>query len=257
MYGVKETLLRLLHIVTAMRDNEELLGGYWFLHSLFFGSIIFYVARKVIGKIFVCGGILLCLAFASKLFDVDVPYFGIGSRTFLAAFFIMCGHALGFYQVKIPTQWYVLLASALFVGAGAYFIHTSMVTYTYVKVLPYAITAIIGTIMLFGISTLILQKDGKTNKFLVFVGGHTLDVLTWHFLSFKLVSLLLIWIYGWPIEHLAEFPVITDLAGRGWWALYFLVGSGVPLSVLFVLNKLTSLRGAGVGRSTGDRVSCS
>ena len=240
MYGVKETLLKLLHIVTAMCDNEQLLGGYWFLHSLFFGSVIFYATRKVIGKIFVGGGILLCLAFVCKLFDVNVPYFGIGSRTFLAAFFIMCGHAFKFYQVKIPTQWYVLLACALLVGVGAYSFHTSMLSYTYVNILPYAIIAIIGTIMLFGISTLILQKDGKPSKFLVFVGGHTFDVLTWHFLSFKLVSLLLIWIYGLPIEHLAEFPVITDLAGRGWWLLYLLVGSGVPLSVVFIQNKLAS-----------------
>ena len=56
-----------------------------------------------------------------------------------------------------------------------------------------------------------------------------MTILTWHLLSFKAVSLLIILIYGLPIEQLGEFPVIVEYATKGWWILYFVVGVGLPL----------------------------
>ena len=42
LYTNSEFFIRTLHITTALLDNEQLLGGYWFLHTLFFGALIFY-----------------------------------------------------------------------------------------------------------------------------------------------------------------------------------------------------------------------
>lgn len=54
-------------------------------------------------------------------------------------------------------------------------------------------------------------------------------MLTWHFLSFKIVSLLIITIYSLPMTRLADFPVINELAIKGWWILYVIVGVSIPL----------------------------
>ena len=62
-------------------------------------------------------------------------------------------------------------------------------------------------------------------------GNNTLPVLTWHMVSFKLVSLLIICVYQIPMEHLAEFPVIEQYTKDGWFILYFLIGMGVPLGL--------------------------
>lgn len=42
LYDWKDYAICFVHIVTRMSDNEQLLGGYWFLKSLFVGSIIGY-----------------------------------------------------------------------------------------------------------------------------------------------------------------------------------------------------------------------
>ena len=46
IYIWKDFVVRLIHIVTRMSDNEQLLGGYWFLKSLFIGSILGYVTIR-------------------------------------------------------------------------------------------------------------------------------------------------------------------------------------------------------------------
>lgn len=47
-YGLMETLKNAFYIVTTMSHGEQLLGGFWFLKSLFFGSIIFYFITKLL-----------------------------------------------------------------------------------------------------------------------------------------------------------------------------------------------------------------
>lgn len=48
-------------------------------------------------------------------------------------------------------------------------------------------------------------------------------------LCFKVVSLMIIGLYNLPIERLAEFPVIEYYSKQGWFILYFIIGTSVPL----------------------------
>lgn len=68
-----------------------------------------------------------------------------------------------------------------------------------------------------------------------------MTILTWHFLAFKLVSLLIIAIFGLQIEELTEFPVITRYAQMGFSILYFVVGVMLPM-ILVKYDKLKFLR---------------
>lgn len=57
-------------------------------------------------------------------------------------------------------------------------------------------------------------------------------ILSLHFISFKLVSLIKIGLYGWPIERLAEFPVIEQ-NNEFWWFLYCMIGLATPLLIQY------------------------
>ena len=61
------------------------------------------------------------------------------------------------------------------------------------------------------------------NMFFNFIGKNTLTILTWHLLAFKVVSLMIIYIYELPMKRLAEFPVILEYSHKGWWIVYFIV----------------------------------
>ena len=73
-------------------------------------------------------------------------------------------------------------------------------------------------------------------KFVAYAGEHTMGILTFHLLCFKLVSLLKIGYYDWPMARLAEFPVIEENNAL-WWLLYTVAGVGIPLSFAYMNRK--------------------
>ncbi|MBO4602836.1 MAG: acyltransferase family protein [Salinivirgaceae bacterium] len=243
-YGISETLKNAFYIVTTMSHGEQLLGGFWFLKSLFVGLLFFYFATKLtiyIGKKeekysldFIVGGMLLAATLLFGFIGREIPFWGIGVREFMASFLIWSGYMYAKYEFKFDGRWWLIVAAALLVAVGTEFWQCSMLSLKFGLIVPYIITALLGSLMVFGISQCISVHDNWLERFLVFVGDNTLDILTWHFLSFKLLSLLLICLYGLPIERLAEFPVIEEFAYQGWWVLYLVVGVAVALGVSVV-----------------------
>ena len=171
--------------------------------------------------------------------DKGIPFFGIDAKDFMAGFFIWSGYMYNKFGLKIEKRWWTIIVAALIVAVGTEYWQCSMLHFkgNFELMLPYIFTALIGTLMILGISSLLASYDNWLKRFLVFVGDNTLDILTWHFLSFKLVSLLLILIYGLPIARLAEFPVIEDFAYQGWWVLYLVVGVAIALGIKILKGK--------------------
>ena len=229
LYSLNDYIQRLKMILVSMSGNEQLLGGFWFLKSLFFGSIIFFAIRKTIpSPIWGCG-ILLCLSALFCYFDWPFPVFQLNDTVFLSSFFMMCGHLFRSHSLKIPTQWWWIGICILTIAVGTYYFHTSMLSFDITNIIPYVICAIIGTMMLFGISKHIASRRYRGTTILLYVGNHTLSILTWHLLSFKAISLIIIYVYSLSTRRLAEFPVIEEYAHQGWWILYMVAGVTIPL----------------------------
>ena len=179
--------------------------------------------------------IMLGLAIVISFFDLMMPFWGIRSLTFFSTMFFLAGYV---YKKKY-NNWnkgYLSVLFAVIVAIGSVLCYTSMLSFTTDKILPYAVCAICGTVMTLNISQYIASKEGWIKNWLVYVGNNTLTVLTWHFLCFKIVSLIIIQYYDLPIEQLAYFPIIPQYADY-WWIAYFIVGAGVPLSLLVLQQK--------------------
>ena len=117
-YQWKDFAVHALHIVTRMTDAEHMLGGYWFLHTLFFASLIGFAAIKINKPKYVIlgGGILtLLLTYVHK----NVPYFGIGQKEFLAAMFFIVGHYYHKSKVSIHERGWTFIGSTTLVVAGS------------------------------------------------------------------------------------------------------------------------------------------
>lgn len=181
--------------------------------------------------------------FLSLYFTKSVPFF-IGAKEFLAAFFIMAGfyYKRTSFRLCIRESIYIIPIALILLVWGTLYWQCGMLSLTWQKLLPYSFTAILGTLMVFAIAKIMEKKIGNDsilNRIILYVGNNTLDVLTWHFLSFKLVSLLIIWVYDLSILHLAEFPVIELYAYSGWWILYLIIGVFLPLIFKSFASRVT------------------
>ena len=230
LYTFSDFIDHAISIITKMTEHEQLLGGYWFLKSLFVGSVVFYAMLKLLKGYKVGMVILLLLSLLLVYTNWKIPYFQVGYRECLAAFYLYCGHLYKRYQLNWHHNTWLNIIFVVIVGVGSVYWPASMLRLTYVRMLPYVVTSIMGVLVIFNIGQHLSQcEHSKIKQFLVFVGNWTFNVLTWHFLSMKLVSLMLIAIYDLPMKRLSEFPVIEEYARQGWWLTYFIVGVAVPI----------------------------
>lgn len=199
LYTWKEYAVRCVRIIFGLHGQEQLLGGYWFLPQLLYASIIGFFTIKYVRNFYVGTAIMLGLAIVASFFNLRIPFLRIGSLTFFSSVFFMTG----FLYKKKYDNWnkgYLSVLFVIIVAAGSVLCYTSMLSFTTDKILPYAVCAICGTVMTLNISYYIATKEGWIKKMLIYVGNNTLTVLTWHFLCFKIVSLIIIKCYDLSIE---------------------------------------------------------
>jgi fucose 4-O-acetylase-like acetyltransferase len=239
LYSTNEILMRLFRIIFSMIVKDALLGGFWFLKSLFWGSIIFYLTRKVIKSPFWGAIFLLCVTFFATYFHLQIPFYKINPTDFLAAVFLMFGHYFKSKKIEIKTTLPWILGYGLLIAIGTYLSPASMRYFDITSLLPYTACALMGTLMIFGISKLIVKKEGIWYvNVLIFIGNHTFEVLTWHLLAFRIVSLFIIMVYGMRIQHLAEAFTIHTYAIKGWWVIYTFIGIAVPIIWTYFYSRL-------------------
>ena len=239
LYTISDFLNHTVSIITKMGGQERLLGGYWFMKLLFVGSFIFFFTLKILRSslwgLVVLLSFAVCLSFIHK----SIPYFNIGTRECFAAFFIYVGYLYKQHQLNWHSSPWLWCVSAILVAIGSKYWYTTMHAYEYWIVLPYAITATSAVLLVLCLSQRIAEKsNNRVSRFLIFTGDHTMEVLTWHLLSMKLVSLAIIYIYGLPIKQLSEFSVIESYAHEGWWVVYVFVGVGIPVSGTYFYHML-------------------
>ena len=111
--------------------------------------------------------------------------------------------------------------------------------YDTIKIVPYVITAVLGTWCIYSIPWDLLK--GKFAKLLEYTGNHTLFILVWHILSFKIVMLIRFFIDGSPKEKLAEFPSFTQGISDIWFIVYTIAGVGLPLIVYYGYEKAMNI----------------
>lgn len=224
--------------VVGLIENEQLIGGYWFVHDLFWGSLLFYAMVRVVKKEW---AVVLLLGIAGLLmnyFDVKLSCF-LYPRTVLASCFIAIGYAYKVSRFSFEKNWIFIGCVFVSLGVLSLFWTTSFLEFSWKDVPLFIPAATMGSLMIFGIGEhLSLISDGVCKRFFVYVGGKTFAILTWHMLSFKLVSVFLILVLELDWTRFYDFPVMMDYASKGWSIAYLAVGLFVPLSVYYLIEKI-------------------
>ena len=240
---IVDTLHSCWIIVTQMRGTDWLLGGYWFLNALFFGSLVAW------GILRLCHGICkkkarlqgrqaecavamsLALVAVVHATNFHIVFLNLNTRTFVAAFFFIAGYTLK--MKRVPCMGYTAICvSTLFTAVASLYwsMPLDRTRYESWTLIPFCLTAVLATWNLYSIFEK-LQPKGLVHRLLSYTGENTLNILTWHLLSFKFVSLVIILTYHLPIERMGEYPVMTEYSVRGWWLLYTITGVVLPLLV--------------------------
>ena len=245
-----------------MFGNDQLLGGYWFLNDLFyvtvFTTIFFFLIYRINKRInppvllafysvlsFIAFLILISLSFnSSNSIIVILTKYSYSLITFVIGIIL----ATTFKSPKlekvfsiispITNSWLIIIAAFVILLLGAFYYPASrsaIGSLSTVAGLYMLVMALIGIYFTCAISHKIKNiAPSSLKRHLVFIGDSTLIILTWHFLSFKIVSFAYVLIRQLPLRMAAEHPTIHAYSNnRGGWILYFIVGAIIPIMIAY------------------------
>lgn len=227
-----------------LRESEMLLGGFWFISCLFCASVVSILFYKYIGisSKQLLGGILFFLLLTLALKDYNINIWHINSLTCLSVVYFMTGTALKTISItSYKMRRLVVISAILFLGCFTFYWPGEMPMLTVNQVIPYYLVSSLVSWALILICTQVNYFSPMV--WLAKVGGRSMDILIFHFLAFKLGSLLLIVYYGHPITFLSQFPIISS--NNDWhWLVYTIIGIGVSLLIgeVIILIKINCVR---------------
>lgn len=223
VYVADDYITRGLSIIFLMCNHEQLLGGYWFLNILFFGSILAFFSLKLFRKVEYSLLANMAVSILLTLAKLSFRYSFLPLQTFYSSTFILAGIFFAKRQIPVFPRWAAALSLLVtFVGSFFWPMGIGEFPYDIRCIIPYFLTALLAIWGFYSLFTRLTERCILT-RCLTFIGNNTLTILTWHFLMFKIISLLIIWIYGLDIELLSQFPVIIQCSQTGWWVYYALV----------------------------------
>lgn len=159
-----------------------------------------------------------------------------------AMVFISLGHLVKKHILKTHSSSYITAIILFFIVMLSSLLFPSAIgRVKWYMFVPFVICALCGTKMLYDLSFMI-KKNKMVRDFLKVAGDNSFTILTWHFLCFKIVNLIIIYLYNLPIEYLAYFPRISDYSIKGWWLIYSLVGVFVPLCINVLIYHIREYR---------------
>ncbi len=238
-YSIADIFVRLAKLI-FFQESEQLLGGFWFLPCLFFTAIIFFVFSFISSKLKKSYALpVLCvLGFILGNFmfykNIRFPFIPYDFRLFfIITFLFLIGFLYKKYEHLVPINSYfsllclLLLVFVLTIGHYKIDSINNTVGYLPKAILYLVFTPILGTYITLYLSKMISRY--RIADFFDYIGRNTITILALHFLSFKLVSFLIVYSENLNLFEIASFPVIPNR--DSWFLAYFLAGVLIPLAV--------------------------
>lgn len=230
------------YLLTA--GTEQLLGGFWFLSSLLFATVAGYCYYKWIGfsTRAILVGIAICLAGAELLCRAGIykQTIHLNSRDFMAVAYFLSGTL--YARIDRTTlnryRWHIVATAILFLALQTWLMPVSISSLTVASVVPYYISSTAAAIAL--IQICYLAPSTPFWRGMARIGTRTIDILIFHFLIFKLVSAIYLWVNHLPLSRLAEFPTVTT--DNPWlWIVYTVVAVALSYLLGQLLIRIKSL----------------
>jgi len=237
-YNLNDFLWHVAHMIFQMEKHEVFFGPAWFLKDLLLDSVtvcvvvsLFNRDRKKNRNVIICL-CLIVLAFLARVWMWFVPYLEMDvSRWMMGCSLIVAGMIiremhLNYESVKLLVICLIVtLLGAVLLPQGV-----EILTYDCVSAIPFFVVGVAGTLFCFCTASRIASSS--SSKILFYAGEHSLIILTLHFLSFAIVSLLFVGISNYESDVLIEIPAITGV--NNWlWIAYSIVGISVPLFIYY------------------------
>lgn len=245
--------------------GEPMLGTFWFLKTLLYVNILFLSVSLIVSKLknkeivrfliiivfYVLGSIIdkyninfinvIKLNHGGNAIRLLLPF--VDSKTLILLFSYYVGFIYKKNEHKIIFNKYIFICvfGALIILAEFVHISNSYIHYIFV-----IISAMLGIYFNLYFGKVLINRNYL--KPLVYIGKSSLFIMIFHFLAFKVVNLLQVLFYNYPMNKISDFPTISG--DYGWWILYVFAGVFLPTLVKYYWDKIKNIIEAAFRRNS-------
>lgn len=221
-------IVKRMGLILTMGYGEKLAGPLWFLIStleivLLFGCIVFILNKLKVQKK-TRNLVIVVIALIGFAVGCQTHLPRMGSQSLIGLLFFATGFLFKDVKENVPYKWWLALmcAGVIFVCYKINYVDISRLDITYKSLL--VVSGILGCYL-----TLFLSRclPNIPAKMLEYCGKNTIPVLALHFISYKIVLLCEVLIYGLDWTYLGSFP--TYDVNEVWSVLFTIVGVAMPL----------------------------
>lgn len=243
-YGTFKLVKSLIYNLLFL-ETEQLTSALWFLRALFWILIVnaigHFIVKKLIkdDKIFnivrwCIYVVLLLLGFLCQKAGFNI--YSVGSILSCSILYL-CGILYKEHKDKIVINKYTLIFSTIILCLLCREFSGSIIHFgnKYNTVFSFILVNLAGFFCVHNIAFYI-NKTHILHKILEYTGQHTLSILLFHYLGFKLVTLGEVIVLKLPSYYLAAFQ--TCITDHGLWVLYLISGTIIPLFLAFLYSKI-------------------
>lgn len=251
-YSIKDVFVHAVDFTFRMNGYDGyLLGAYWFIRSLLWGSLLLCFFSALINKTtklrqstcIVSASIVFgIMGGAISLFNIHIPFWPQGGyREMMAAFFIGMGFMLR--KMEWWKSYYMMVIFMIVIPVSLQIEPTSMSTkQTFVMWLLIPYTGLAGFAIVYKFSNVVAQSQGKIADCLSYTGRQSFYIMTFHFLMFKPASLLKTYIYNMDWKMIGCHPVIPPEGDNWYWVVYTLTSIVLSLGMARLVESIPYLK---------------
>jgi len=243
-YTIDDILQKSISVLTFINWKEPLLAPLWFLLGMFSGLTVFYsiswFAKKIGKNKFetLRASLIVFFMIVGFLGDTYKLPISIIYRPFVISGLIYIGKLYSIYANKIKLSPIIAILCFIELLIATFFDYQINIGgMIFGNPVIFLIISCSGSYMILTTAHFINEYNGLLSKSLNYIGEYSFSIMALHYISFKLVSLLQIWIYNYPPKYLAYYPVIPKNT-LYWWVIYTIVGVAVPLLLASLSSKI-------------------
>lgn len=236
-YSLKEIVSRGINIL-LLSASEPLTGPLWFVSALFVTNIIFVLYKYFTNKFFYKfkEEFLLLLIILTLIVGINTDIKRGVSIGMVGLLFYYLGYLYKRNYNKIITQFKLSFAiwALIIVVIISRFNQIEMAINNYGNKGLFLVSSILGIYVMFFVGNLFNEKC--IGRLFISIGKYNMSIVALHFIAFKSITLLQIYIYKLPIKLLGSFPILYS--GHAWWIGYIISGITIPIIIGFIINKI-------------------
>lgn len=243
-YSWIQLVKKAIRIIVFMDGNEPLLAGFWFVKTLFVATTLLCCLRAALKKILekfnvqsfyinMILAIVILLALLFYFFTIKTIF--VETKEIIAMIFCLFGMLL--HKIKKYSSLIVICLMVLFVLVYIFFGAVNMFAETFAKALEILLTGTIGWILIYKVSHI----SCKIDSFMAYCGDHSLQILIWHLLCFKIPTILYLYVTNEDINKISTIPNL-QIENIPYMLLCTLAGIILPLCISKVLNNCLKIK---------------